>query len=323
MTLPPGLLVTRWAAACQTSGRVLDSCKAPLDLSVVIVTYNVADLLDRCLASVRVALEGLRGEVFVVDNASPDHTLQLVGRNHPWVELIASPRNGGFAYGNNLALRRARGRYALTLNPDTLLPPDALQRMVAFMDDHPEAGAAGPRLVMADGRLDRACRRGFPTPEAAFYRLAGLSRLFPRSRRFGAYNLTYLDERATAEVDSVCGAFMLVRAEVLRQVGLLDERYFMYGEDLDWAFRIKRAGWKVYYYPAVEVQHLKGQSSRQHSSRMLGHFYESMRIFYSRHFAPRHSPPFNWLVYQSIGLRHRISLAKNALRPPAARRVTT
>ncbi len=294
-----------------------------MDLSVVIVTYNVADLLNRCLTSVRAALEGLDAEVFVVDNASTDDTVASVRRQHHWVSLIASPRNGGFAYGNNLALRRARGRYALTLNPDTELPPTALRHMLNFMDQHPEAGAAGPRLVKADGSLDLACRRSFPTLEAAFYRLTGLSWLFPRSPRFAAYNLTYLDERQMAEVDSVCGAFMIVRAEVLRQVGVLDESYFMYGEDLDWAYRIKEAGWKVYYYPAIEVRHLKGQSTRQHSERMLAYFYESMHIFYTRHFAPRHSRPFNWLVHRSIDAQHRMSLAKNRLRPPEARRVAT
>jgi N-acetylglucosaminyl-diphospho-decaprenol L-rhamnosyltransferase len=186
-------------------------------------------------------------------------------------------------------------RYALLLNPDTEVPPDALGRVVAFADADAEIGVLGPKLVRPDGSLDLACRRSFPTPELSAYRMLGLSRLFPHSRRFGRYNLTYLDADVTAEVDSVVGAFMLVRREALDQVGLLDEAFFMYGEDLDWAFRIKAAGWKVVYYPGVTVLHVKRASSRQ-SPRAQVEFWRSMEIFYRKHYAAE-TP---WLIHVAV-----------------------
>ena len=198
----------------------------------------------------------------------------MVGAEFPQVRLVESEVNGGYAYANNLGLRafgfaqtgdeklsESTPRYALLLNPDTLLPPSALQEMLNFMEAHPEAGVAGPRLVLADGSLDLACRRSFPSPDVSFYRLVGLSKLFPRSRRFGRYNLTYLDADEAAEVDSVVGAFMLVRAEALKQVGLLDESFFMYGEDSEWCYRIRKAGWPILYFPGAKIVHYGGASS--------------------------------------------------------------
>ncbi|HID63281.1 MAG TPA: glycosyltransferase family 2 protein, partial [Anaerolineae bacterium] len=241
-----------------------------LDLGIVIVNYRTCDLLRECLQSIYESRGDFSFQVCVVDNCSQDESCAMVGEEFPQVHLIESEVNGGYAYANNLGLEalgfapasesaqlcpekplESTPRYALLLNPDTLLPPSALQEMLNFMEAHPEAGVAGPRLVLADGSLDLACRRSFPSPEVSFYRMVGLSKLFPRSRRFGRYNVTYLDPDEVAEVDSVVGAFMLVRAEALKQVGLLDESFFMYGEDLDWAYRIKKAGWKVYYNPRV------------------------------------------------------------------------
>jgi N-acetylglucosaminyl-diphospho-decaprenol L-rhamnosyltransferase len=264
-------------------------------LGIVIVNWNTRDYLHRCLTSVY----GSRGEftykVVVVDNDSGDGSVEMVKAEFPQAELIAGHGNVGYPAGNNLGLRAlgfadAPGqpnpdapRYALLLNPDTELPPDALATMLRFMEAHPEAGVSGPKLVLENGSLDLACRRSFPTPEISFYRMIGLSRLFPKHRRFGRYDLTYLDENQTAEVDSVMGAFMLVRGEVIWQVGLLDESFFMYGEDLDWAKRIKDAGWKVLYYPQVEVLHVKRAASRQ-SRRAQIEFWRAMLIFYEKHY---------------------------------------
>jgi GT2 family glycosyltransferase len=267
-------------------------------------------------------------EVCVVDNASCDGSADMVRAEFPQARLIESPMNGGFSYANNLGLRaygfepRAESaptvaippqtssvedsagapRYMLLLNPDTTLPPEGLVMMLDFMEERPEVGAAGPKLVLEDGSLDLACRRSFPTPQVALYRMLGLSRLFPRHPRFGRYNLTYLDPDQVAEVDSVVGAFMLVRREAIQQVGLLDEDFFMYGEDLDWAYRIIQAGWKVYYNPAVTVLHVKRAASR-HSRRAGREFYRAMRIFYHKHYA--RSTPFwlHWLVLAGISLR--------------------
>jgi len=263
------------------------------DVGVVIVNYNTRELLKDCLESV-LDSKGVSYKVCVVDNNSSDGSTTMVRERFPQVLLIESPYNGGYAYANNLGLR-ALGfdwpnirddapRYALLLNSDTIVPPSALAEMVQFMDSHPEAGIAGPRLVRQDGSLDLACRRSFPTPEVSFYRIVGLSKLFPRSRRFGRYNLTYLDPDETAEVDSVVGAFMMVRREAIANAGLMDEDFFLYGEDLDWAYRIKQAGWKAYYYPEVTVLHYKRASTRQ-SRRAKHEFYRAMLIFYRKHYA--------------------------------------
>lgn len=273
-----------------------------LDLSIIIVNYNTRDLLRDCLKSIYASQGQLKFNTVVVDNASSDDSARMVETEFPQVILLTNPVNGGFAYANNQGLRQVgfntdgspqpdAPRYALLLNPDTLLPPTALADMVAFMDNHPETGAVGPKLVRPDGTLDRACRRTFPTPEVSFYRMIGLSKLFPRSRLFGRYNMTFADPDELIEVDAVVGAFMLVRRETIGQAGLLDETYFMYGEDLDWAYHIKARGWKIYYNPAVTVTHVKRAASR-HSPKAQIEFYRAMDIFYRKFYAD--STPF-WL----------------------------
>jgi GT2 family glycosyltransferase len=186
-------------------------------------------------------------------------------------------------------------RYALLLNPDTVISPGSLAAMVRFMDEHPQIGVAGPRVRRPDGSLDRACRRSFPTPHVSFYRIVGLSRLFPRSRRFNAYNLEYLPEDAVHPVDSVVGAYMQVRAEAIAQAGLLDESFFMYGEDLDWAKRIKDRGWEVWYNGAVEILHVKEAASSQSAKSRID-FYEAMWLFYRKHY----QGSTNWLLDKLI-----------------------
>ncbi|HID64429.1 MAG TPA: glycosyltransferase family 2 protein, partial [Anaerolineae bacterium] len=202
--------------------------------------------------------------------------------------------------------------FALLLNSDTELPPDALARMLGFMAEHPDAGVAGPKLVLPDGSLDLACRRSLPTPEVSFYRLTGLSRLFPRSHRFGRYNLTYLDPDQVAEVGSVVGAFMLVRALAIAQAGLMDGRFFLYGEDLDWAYRIKAAGWKIYYNPAVTVLHVKRASTR-HSPRAQIEFYRAMDIFYRKHYAAETRWWLHAFIVGAISFRRRMEQLRLAL----------
>ena len=297
-----------------------------LDLGIVIVNYRTCDLLRECLQSIYESRGDFSFQVCVVDNCSQDGSCAMVGKEFPQVRLVESEVNGGYAYANNLGLRafgftqtsdeklsESTPRYALLLNPDTLLPPSALQEMLNFMEAHPEAGVAGPRLVLADGSLDLACRRSFPSPEVSFYRMVGLSKLFPKSRRFGRYNLTYLNPDELAEVDSVVGAFMLVRAEALKQVGLLDESFFMYGEDLDWAYRIKKAGWKVYYNPQVTVLHYKRAASR-HSRKASYEFYRAMHIFYRKHYAATMPFWLHWLIVGGIALRGGLAVLSSRLR---------
>ncbi len=186
-------------------------------------------------------------------------------------------------------------RFALLLNPDTVLPPAALAEMCAFMDAHARTGVSGPKLVRLDGSLDKACRRSFPTPETSLWHLLGLDRLFPRSRRFARYNLSFLDPDEVTRVDAVVGAFMLVRREAIVQAGLLDETFFMYGEDLDWAKRITDCGWEVWYNPQVTVLHIKEAASR-HSYRARVAFYKALTIFYEKHY--KATTPFylDWLI---------------------------
>lgn len=297
-----------------------------LDLGIVIVSWNTRDLLRDCLRSVERS-EGVTCRVIVVDNASADGSAEMVRAEFPQVELIENPDNRGYPAANNQGLRRLgfeRGgpddapRYALALNPDTVLPPDALREMVAYMDADPRAGVAGPKLVLLDGSLDLACRRSFPTPEISFYRMIGLSRLFPRSRRFGRYNLTYLDPDIETEVDSVVGAFMMVRREAIQRAGLFDETFFMYGEDLDWAYRIKQAGWTVKYNPRVTVTHVKRAASRQ-SRRAQQEFYRAMLIFYRKHYRPTTPWWLHSLVLTGLALKGGRPLWRELWRPsPAA-----
>jgi len=264
-----------------------------VDLGIVIVNYNTCDLLRRCLRSVYASVGNFSFDVCVVDNASTDGSGEMVASEFPQTRLIVNRHNVGYPRANNQGLEEfgfpsacvdsAAPEFALLLNPDTELPPDGIAKMLDFMEEHPDAGVAGPKLVRLDGTLDLACRRSFPTTEVSFYRIVGLSRLFPRSRHFARYNLTYLDPNTVTEVDSVVGAFMLVRGSTVSQVGLLDDQFFMYGEDLDWAYRIKAVGWKVFYNPAVTVLHVKRAATR-HSPRAQLEFYRAMDIFYRKHY---------------------------------------
>jgi N-acetylglucosaminyl-diphospho-decaprenol L-rhamnosyltransferase len=272
------------------------------DLGVIILNWNTVDFLRRCLQTVLASEGDFTYQVVVVDNASTDGSAEMVRREFPTVQVIVSETNGGYPYGNNLGLKvlgfRGKGnvaldapRYSLLLNPDTEVPPDALWQMVQFMDSRPEVGIAGPKLILEDGSLDKACRRGFPTPLVSFYHFSKLAKLFPNSPRFGRYNMTFADPDTETEVDSVVGAYMQVRREAIQQCGLLDETFFMYGEDLDWAYRIKNAGWTVLYHPQVVVRHVKKAASRK-SERAQSEFWRAMLIFYRKHY--RQTTPL-WL----------------------------
>ncbi len=295
-----------------------------MDLSIVIVNYNTCHLLRDCLNSIYQSQGNFTYQVIVVDNASNDGSAAMVVAEFPQAELIASRQNNGFAYANNLGLRRAgftgdtsgqspRPRYALLLNPDTVLPPRALVDMIDFLDAHPDVGAAGPKLVLLDGSLDLACRRSFPSPEVSFYRMVGLSKLFPHSPRFGRYNMTFVDPDKLLEVDALVGAFMMVRREAIEQADLLDETYFMYGEDLDWAYQIKANGWKIYYNPAVTVIHVKRAASR-HSSKAKMEFYRAMSIFYYKFYAEKTPLLVHSLILASINLPWRLYQLKHFFR---------
>ncbi len=288
-----------------------------LDLAVVILNYNTRELLRNCLRSLE-AQTGVHHAVCVVDNASSDGSAEMVAAEFPHVLLLRNAANVGYAAGNNCGLRAfgfpaaPQARYALLLNPDTVVPPQALRDLVAFADANPGVGIVGPKLVLPNGALDLACRRSFPTPAVSFYRLVGLSKLFPKSRRFARYNLTYLDEDEQADVDAVVGACMMVRAEAIARVGLLDEQFFMYGEDLDWCLRVKQAGYRVVYYPRVVVQHVKRAASRS-SAKARYEFQRAMWLFYRKHYRAQTSWLVDKLVIAGLALRGGPALLREML----------
>jgi len=294
---------------------------SPPDLSVIILNYNTRDHLRACLKSVQAEGSALDSEVIVVDNASVDGSAEMVAAEFPWARLIRAPRNGGFAYGNNLALREARGAAVMLLNPDTEVPHGAFAALLARLTADPRVGVVGPKLLRPDGSMHLASRRSFPTPSVAFYRLSGLSRVFPANPRFGRYNLTYVDPDVALDVDSVCGACMLVRREVIERIGLLDERFFMYGEDLDWCLRARQAGWTVRYEPSIVVLHQHGAASRQRALRTNFHFFRAMDLFYRKHYVRQYHPLLTGVVRTSIYAALGLAMFRTLLTSPADRRV--
>jgi GT2 family glycosyltransferase len=268
-------------------------------VSVVIVNFNVREHL---LASLRAlyASADTTIEAFVVDNASSDGSADAVEATFPQVAVIRNDENIGFGKASNCGLERANGEFVLLLNPDVIVESDCVKTLASFLMTNPKAAAASPRLRRPDGRLDLAARRGFPTPRAAFYRLTLLSRLFPKSRRFNRYNVGYMREDQVHEIDAGTAACLMMRRSAIEQVGPFDPDYFMYGEDLDLCFRLKKAGWKIFYLPSAVATHVKGASSRQATSAMLREFHRSMWIFHRKHYASGLPGPANGLVWMGI-----------------------
>lgn len=258
----------------------------------------------------------------MVDNGSSDGTVELIRSDFPWVTLIPSDENLGFAVANNIALRRARGEYLLLLNPDTQVPAGALVTAVAALDERPRIGMLGCKLVRPNGTLDHACKRGFPTPSASIFYFTGLSRLRPRSPRVARYTMGDLDPNRVGFVDAVNGAFMLVRRRALEEVGLMDERFWLYLEDLDWCYRFWQAGWPVLYWPRAEVVHVKGGSSTPYRSwRVNLAFHRSMWLFYRKHYERARPALVTAAVWSGIWLRFGLSTARNSLLGPAQRQL--
>lgn len=255
-----------------------------MTLSVIIVNYNVKHYLEQCLESVRRASQGLQVEVFVVDNLSTDGSVPYLRERYPGVIFIENKENVGFARANNQAIRQSTGKYVLLLNPDTIVAEDTFEDFVSFMDAHPEAGGAGAYMLRTDGTFAPESRRGLPTPFVAFCKMSGLASLFPKSRVFGRYYMRYLDENEANEIEVISGAFMWLRREALDKAGLLDEDFFMYGEDIDLSYRILKSGYKNYFLPS-RMLHYKGESTEKSSYRYVYTFYEAMRLFFRKHYA--------------------------------------
>jgi GT2 family glycosyltransferase len=294
-------------------GRTSQRCVA-VRISVVIVSYNSREFLLDCLQSVYASTGPIELQVFVVDNASTDGSAEAVRRAFPGCTVIANRDNLGFSRANNLAIARTSGDYVLLLNPDTVLAPDVLDKMTEYMEKNPGVGMASCRLVTAEGVLDLACRRSFPSLWDGFCRASGLGRLFPRRQVFSRYNLTHLDETETQEVDAICGAFMFARRKAVDDVGLLDEDYFMYIEDLDWCYLFRKAGWKVVYHPAVTALHVKGHSANPRSSTMIRELFNSTELFYRKHYFPRMNGLHIQAMLCSLFVWKWTTLLRNALR---------
>lgn len=280
-------------------------------LSVVIVNYNVRAFLEQALLSVRKAMQGIAGEVWVVDNHSVDDSVRMVREKFPEVRLIANAHNPGFAVANNQAIRQCSGEYVLLLNPDTLVEEDTFHKCLAFMDAHPGAGALGVKLIDGSGKFLPESKRGFPSPWVAFCKTVGLSALFPKSRIFNGYYLGHLGENDTNPVDVLVGCFMFMRRAALDKAGLLDEAFFMYGEDIDLSYRIIQAGYKNYYFPETKIIHYKGESTKKGSLNYVRTFYQAMIIFTRKHFTGRRAGLFIRMLQAAIWLRAGLTLAKN------------
>ena len=258
------------------------------DLSIIIVSYNVRHYIEQCLHSVFAAAGDVTLEVFVVDNASSDDSTAFLRSRfpkstYPDLHIIDSGSNLGFGKANNLAARQAKGRYVLFLNPDTVVTEHTLSDCVRFADEHPQLGGLGVKMLKDNGAFAYESRRGLPTPWTAFCKMSGLASLFPHSRLFGRYYMRYLDKDAPAEIDIISGAFFMARREALEKVGLFDEQFFMYGEDIDLSYRLQLGGYKNYYLP-TPILHYKGESTHKNSYRYVHIFYQAMLLFFRKHY---------------------------------------
>lgn len=294
-----------------------------IKLSVIILSYNTRDLILRCLKSITAIGQQPDCEVFVVDNASVDDSVNAIKASFAWVKLIENKENYGFARANNQAIKLAQGQYILLLNSDTENIDNGIEKTLEYLEQNPQLDVVTCRVELADGKLDWACHRGFPTPWASFCYYAKLEKLFPKSRYFSKYHLTDQSLSQPHEIDTPSGCFYLVRKSTIDKIGLLDEDYFFYGEDVDWSYRIKQAGGKIYYYPYAKIIHYKGVSSgikketaqktkasNEIKKKSVNYFYDAMKIFYRKHYQQKHLFITNWLVYAGIAIKRKMSLRK-------------
>lgn len=284
-----------------------------MDLSIIIVNYKTLELTSDCIDSMlKSNTKGLAFEIIVVDNASEDGSIEAIQRQFPQVMTIINKENHGFSKANNLGMRIATGEYILLLNSDTIVELNTLKGAHDFIKDHKHIGALGCKILLPSGKLDAACKRSFPTPMNGIYHSMHLDDAYPESVRFGAYNLTYVDENKTCSIDCIMGAFMMVPRKVIDAVGMLDEDYFMYGEDVDWCYRIKKAGYQVMYYPEVRIfHHKKASGIEKRNPKVIEAFYDSMIIFYNKHYQNKYSKFTRWFVITGTNIMKKSALVKN------------
>ena len=285
-----------------------------MQLSVVIVNYNVKHFLEQCLCSVQAAGQGIDMEILVVDNNSLDGSLEYLQPRFPGIQFIANKENVGFARACNQGFHRSTGDNILFLNPDTVVPEDCFKKCLDFLSAHPEAGALGIKMLDGSGRFLKESKRAFPAPLTSLYKLFGFSKLFPRSAVFSRYHLGHLDENKSNEADVLAGAFMMIRRTVLEKVGAFDETFFMYGEDVDLSYRIQKAGFRNYYFAGSSIIHFKGESTRKVSMNYVRMFYKAMSIFVRKHYGGGRAGLFNFFIQLAIWFRAALTAAGNFIR---------
>lgn len=285
-----------------------------MQISVIIVSYNVKDFIVPAITSLKRALSSFEYEIFVVDNASRDDSVQAVRSNFPEVTVIENRENVGFARANNQAIQKARGEFVLLINPDTLVQEDVFSYLFDFMKKHPKAGAATCQILNEDGSFSIDTRHSVPTPATAFWKTIGFDRLFPKHKMFGRYNLTFLDTEKTYEVDAISGSFMFIRKKAIEQIGMLDEDYFMYCEDVDYCYRLNRNGWKVYYAHDSYILHYKGESSKSDYFKYIKNFSRSLKLFYQKHFSKNYNFIFHKIIDAGIAARAFLLYSKFLLK---------
>ena len=279
-----------------------------MDLSVIIVNYNVKFFLEHCLHSVCKSLEGIDGEIIVIDNNSVDGSCQMINEKFSHVRLIENKENLGFSKANNQGIRISKGKYVLILNPDTVVQENTFRKCFAFMELHAKAGSLGVKMIDGTGNFLPESKRSLPTPLVSFSKIFGLSALFPKSKIFGRYHLGFLDNDKINKVEILSGAFMFIRKSVLDQVGMFDETFFMYGEDIDLSYRIILAGYDNYYFPETAIIHYKGESTKKGSINYVLIFYKAMIIFARKHFSPRYAWLYSLLINLAVYLRASVSI---------------
>ncbi|MDR2868052.1 MAG: glycosyltransferase [Bacteroidales bacterium] len=284
-----------------------------MQLSIIIVNYKVKYFLDQCLQSVMNATANMATEVFVVDNHSEDGALEMIREKYPEVICIANEENVGFSRANNQALKLASGKYQLLLNPDTLVQSDTFEKCIKFMETHEDAGGLGVKMINGKGEFLPESKRGLPMPGVAFYKIFGLSKFFPKSKKFGSYHLTYLSPEENHSVDVLSGAFMMMRKSVLAPIGYLDEDYFMYGEDIDLSYRITKAGYKNYYFSETQIIHYKGESTKKDSINYVFIFYKAMQIFAKKQLSEVNTGLLHGLINLAIWIRAGLAILKRVL----------
>lgn len=280
-------------------------------VSIIILNYKTPDLTIRAANTAQESCGDMPYELFLVDNASDDHSIERFKTELSNIDLVENENNIGFSAGNNVAIKESNGDYVLLLNSDTEVIGDAIKKSVQYMDEYKAIGALGCRVQLPNGKLDHACKRGFPTPKASFYYFSGLAKKHPESSKYAAYTTTYLPDTETNEVDAVMGAYMMVRKEVIQQVGLLDEQFFMYGEDIDWCYRIKQAGWKIVYFADATIIHHKYGSRKKRATKTIKDFHRAMILFYRKHYRKKYSFIIYWMIVFAVKVKCGLQLFLN------------